>query len=141
MMKSYKNIREIANRIRQGIDEKEYKQQKLYSKARIIVKDHILKKCLWFYKFENIFPKYPTVSPPILIESKQPAQRDGTSVKHTELGSYDFDLEKTLEFHGEEEDMEIGTQANYDGNDDSNLDLHSVISQITKEKQRNERKK
>lgn len=102
-----------------------------------MVKDHILKKCPWFYKFEDIFHKYPTVFPPILIEFEQPAQRDGTSVKHTELRSCDFDLEKTLEFHGEEGDMEIETQANYDDNDNSNLDLHSVFSQITKEKQRN----
>lgn len=100
-----------------------------------------MKKCPWFYEFEDIFHKHPTVSPPILIESEQPARRDGTNVKDTELGGFYFDLEETLEFYGEEGDMEMEAQANHDGDDDSDSDLHSVFSQITRDERRNERKK
>ena len=139
MVKSYKNMREIANRTGWGTDEKEHKQQELHSEAGITVKDHILKKCPWFYEFEDIFHKHPTISPPILIESEKPARRDGTSVKDTELGGFDFDLEETLEFHGEEGDMEA--QVNHNGDDDSDSDLHSVFSQIARDERRNERKK
>lgn len=141
MVKSYKNMREIANRTGWGTDEKEHKQQELHSEAGITVKDHILKKCPWFYEFEDIFHKHPTVSPPILIESDQPARPDGTNVKDTELGGFDFDLEKTLEFYGEERDMKMEAQANHDGDDDSDSDLHSVFSQIARDERRNERKK
>ena len=139
MVKSYKNMRETANRTGWGTQEAEHKQQELNSEEESTVKDHILKKCPWFYEFEDIFHKHPTISPPILIESEQPARRDGVSVNDSELGGFDFDLEKTLEAHGEIEDTELGLSlGNHDGNDNSDSDLRSVFSQIARDERRNE---
>ncbi len=142
MVKSDKNMREIANRTGWGTEEVEHKQQELHSEGESTVKDHILKKCSWFYEFEDIFYKHPTISPSILIESEQPAQRDGTSVNDSELGGFDFDLEEPLELRGEEEDMEMGlSRGNQDGGDDLDSDLHSVFSQIARDERHNERQK
>ncbi|MCJ1347617.1 hypothetical protein MMC31_005845 [Peltigera leucophlebia] len=139
MVKSYKNMRETANRTGWGTEEAEHKQQELNSEAGSTVKDHILKKCPRFYEFEDIFHKHPTISPPILIESEQPARRDGVSVNDSELGGFDFDLEEPLEADGEVEDTEFGLSlGNHDGNDNSDSDLHSVFSQIARDERRNE---
>lgn len=98
------------------------------------VKDHILKKCSWFYKFKDIFHKHLTIFPPILIELEQPTGRDGVSVNDSELRRFDFDLEETLEAHREIEDIELGLSlGNHDGNNNSDFDLYFVFSQITRD--------
>ena len=61
------------------------------------VKDYILKKCPWFYKFEDIFHKHPGINPPLIIKSEQPPKRDGAAVDEDDLRSYDFDLDQDLE--------------------------------------------
>lgn len=134
MLKSYKNIRETANGTGWGTEEAENKQQELNSEAESTAKDHILKKCLWFYEFEEIFHKHPTTAPLILIESGQPARRDGFSVNDSELGGFYYDLEETLEAHGEVEDKELGLSlGNHDGNNNSDSDFHSAFSQIARD--------
>ena len=120
------------------MEEAKHKQQELNSEEGRTVKDHILKKCPWFYEFEDIFHKHPIISPPLLIESEQPARRDGVSVNDSELGGFDFDLEETLEAHGEIEDMELGLSlGNHDGNNNSESDLCFVFSQIARNEQQN----
>ena len=59
-MKSYKNMREITNSTRWDTEEAEHKKQEFNSAVGSTVKDHILKKCPWFYEFEEIFHKHPT---------------------------------------------------------------------------------
>ena len=122
-----------------GTEEAEHKQQELNAEAGSTVKDHILKKCPWLYEFEDIFHKYPTISPPILIESEQPARRDGVSLNNSELGGFGFDLEEILEAHGEVEDTELGlSMGNRDSNDNLDSDLHFGFSQIAWDARRNE---
>ena len=45
MVKSYKNMREIANRTGWSMEEAKHKQQELNLEAGSTVKDHILKNC------------------------------------------------------------------------------------------------
>ena len=98
-------MRKTANRIRWGTQKAKHKQQELNLKEKSIVKDHILKKCLWFCKFEDIFYKHPTISLPILIESEQSMRRDRVSVNDSKLRGFDFDLEKTLKAYRKIEDI------------------------------------
>lgn len=75
--------------------------------ARSTVKDHVLKKCPWFYNFEDIFHKDPTISFPILIKSEKPACRNGANINDSELGGFGLNLEKALETHEKVEDIVI----------------------------------
>lgn len=75
--------------------------------ARSTVKDHILKKCPWFYNFEDIFHKDPTLSFPILIKSEKPACYNGASINDSELRGFGLNLEKALEAHEKVEDIEL----------------------------------
>ncbi len=138
-VKSYKNIRETANCTGWSTEEVKHKQLKLNLEVVRIVKDPILKKCLWFYEFEDIFHKHPTISSSILINSEESAPRDGAYFNDSELKEFDSDLEETLEAHREVEDMELGLSlGNYVENDNSDSDFHSVFSQIARDEQRNE---
>ena len=74
-----------------------------------------------------------------MIKSEKRAQCNRTSVKNTELGALHFDLEETLEFHGEKKDIE--TKDNYNSDNNSDTDLHLVFSQIAQDGRCNERKK
>lgn len=95
------------------------------------VKDHILKKCPWFYKFEDIFHKYPTIAPLVLIESEQPLRCDRVGVNDSKLEGFDLDLEKILEAHREIENIKLRLLlGNHDGNDNLDSDFYSVFSQI-----------
>lgn len=100
-------------------------------KKKSKIKDHILKKCSWFYKFEDIFHKYLTISSSILIDIKQPVCRDGANVNDSEMRGFDSDSEGTLKAHREIEDTELRLSlGNHDGNDNSDSNLPSVFSQI-----------
>ena len=104
-----------------------------------IIKDLLLKKCLWFYEFKDIFYKYPIISPWLLIEWEQPARCDGVSINDSKLGSFNFDLEEILETHEEIKDMELRLLLiNHNGNDNLDSDLHFVFFQIAWDKQQNE---
>ncbi len=117
-VKSYKSMRKTAHCTWWDSEKAKHKQQKQNSKAKSKVKDHILKKCLWFYKFENIFHKHLTISSLILINWNQPARRDGASINDSDLGEFDSDQKKTLEANGEVEDMELRLSLdNHDGKD------------------------
>ena len=139
MAKSYKNMRETANRIGWSMEEAKHKQQELNSEVGNIVKDHILKRCPLFYEFEDIFHRHFIISPPILIESKQPVRHDGATVNYSELGGFHSDLEETFKAHREVEDTELRLSLNnHDDNDNLNYDLGSDPSQSARNEQRNE---
>lgn len=61
------------------------------------VKDYILKKCSWFYKFKNIFHKYAGINLLLIIESRQLLKHDGTAINKNNLKGYDLDFDQDLE--------------------------------------------
>lgn len=100
------------------------------------VKDHILKKCPWFYKFEDIFHTHSGINLPLIIEFGQSLKRDGAAVDEDNLGGYDFNLDQDLkdprqmatrETEGEE-DMGVSFSNLFDLGSNSNSSLHSALS-------------
>lgn len=63
----------------------------------LIVKDHILKKCRWFYEFDDIFYKQSCINPTLIIESGQPPKLNGAAVDDNDLRGYDFNFNQDLE--------------------------------------------
>ena len=100
-----------------------------------MVKDHILKKCPWFYKFKNIFYKHPSINSPLINESRQPPKRDGAAVDEDDQGGYDFNLDQDLEDPRQmatrktegEEDMGISFSNFSDLGSDSDSSLYSAL--------------
>lgn len=149
MIKSYKDMRETADRTGWGTEEINHKKQELSWDCTLTVKDHILKKCPWFYEFEDIFHKHPGINPPLIIESGQPPKRDGAAVNEDDLGGYNFDLDQDLEDPCQmatretkgEEDMGVSFSNLSDLGSDSDSSLHSALSQIARDARQEARKK
>ena len=100
------------------------------------VKDYTLKKCLWFYEFENIFHKYPGINLPLIIEFGQPAKCDGGAMDKDDLRGYDFDVDQDLEDYCQmailetkgEKDISISYSNLSDLGSDFDLSLHFALS-------------
>lgn len=143
-------MRETADRTGWGTEEIHHKEQELSWESSLTVKDHILKKCPWFYEFEDIFHKHPGINPPLIIESGQPPRREGVTIDENDLGGYDFDLDQDLEDPCEtassekekedEEDIDISFSNPSNVASDSDSSLHSVFSQIARDERRKTRK-
>lgn len=58
-----------------------------------MVKDYILKKCLLFYEFEDIFHKHLGINLSLIIEFRQSPKRDGAAIDEKDLEGYDFDFD------------------------------------------------
>lgn len=131
MVKNYKNMRKTINYIGWGTEEAKHKYQELNLEEESMIKDHILKKCLWFYKCEDIFHKYLIISSSILIESEQLAYCNKVNVNDSKLKGFDFDLKETLKNYKEIKDIELGLLlSNHNDNNNLNSDLCFVFSQI-----------
>lgn len=149
MIKSYKDMRETIDRTGWGMEAINHKEQELSWDSTLTVKDHILKKCPWFYEFEDIFHKHPGINPSLIIESGQPPKRDGAAVDENDLGGYDFELDQDLEYPRQmatrktegEEDMGVSFSNLSDLGSDSDSSLHSALSQIARDVRREARKK
>lgn len=97
MIKQYKDLR---RKIEQsgwgtgfdGFDGIPHEYRELKAGSCKIAKEFILKHCVWYYKYEDLFCHHPGVNSPTLIESEQPARCDGQIVN--ELGGYDGDFKK-----------------------------------------------
>lgn len=64
-----------------------------------------------------------------MIESKQPARRNGVSINDNKLKGLNFDLEETLEAYKEIEDMKLRLLLdNHNGNNNLDFGLDSVFS-------------
>lgn len=88
-----------------------------------------LQKWPWFYKFEDIFYKYPTIFPLILIESEQLVRYNGISVNDSKLKEFVFDLKETLKAYKEIKDTKTRLLlGNYNGNDNLDSNLYFVFS-------------
>ena len=74
-----------------GTEAINHKKQKLSWDSILTVKDYTLKKCSWFYKFEDIFYNYLSINPPLIIKFRQPPKRDEAAIKEDNLRGYDFD--------------------------------------------------
>lgn len=62
MIKCYKDMRVTADRTGWGTEEIHHKEQELSWDSSLTVKDHILKKCPWFYEFEISFTNIPALT-------------------------------------------------------------------------------
>lgn len=114
-----------ANHTGWGTEKAKHKEQELNLEEESTVKDLILKKYLWLYKFEDIFYKHLTISPSILIESEQLVCRHGMRVNNSELRGFNFDLGETSKAHGEIKITELGLLLdNYDNNNNSDPDFY-----------------
>lgn len=102
------------------------------------VKDYILKKCSWFYKFKNIFHKHVGINLPLIIESRQPLKCDGAVIDENDLKDYDLDFDQDLEDFYQmaihktkrEEDISVFFANLFDLGSCFNLNLHFALSQI-----------
>lgn len=142
MIKSYKNMRETADRTGWGTEETKHKEQELGWDSTLTVKDHILKKCPWFYDFEDLFHKHPGTNPPLIIESRKPPKRNGAAVEEDDLGGYGFDLDQDLEnprqpatreAEEEEEDMSASSSNLSDLSSDSDSGFRSALHDARRE--------
>ena len=104
MVKAYKDMRMKAEGSGWGTDAATHKENYLATAHGTTVNDYILKKCPWFYEFEDVYHDHPGVNPPIIIESGQPPRRDGKAVDETDLGG--FGAEKNTEVVENAEDVE-----------------------------------
>lgn len=140
-IKYHKDMRETADYIRWDIKKIHHKEQELTWNSFLIVKNHILKKCPGFYKFEDILHKYPSINLSLIIKSGQPPRYKGVIVDKNNLKGYDFDLNlnfkdfcKTTLSEKEKKDkkdIDISFLNSSNIISDSNLSLHSIFSQIT----------
>lgn len=118
-----------------------HKKQELNWDFTLMVKDHILKKYFWFYKFKDIFHKYSDINPFLIIESGQPTKCDGTTVDENYLENYDFDLNKNLEDFYQivtceikgEKDISVFFSNFPNLGSDSNSSIYFALSQITRD--------
>lgn len=94
MIKSDRNMRETIDQMRWGIEEINHKEQKLSWDYILTIKDHILKKCPWFYEFGDIFYKHPSINLFFSIESRQPPKCDKAAIDEDNLEGYNFDLDQ-----------------------------------------------
>ena len=95
------------------------------------IKEFIIKHCAWYYEYKELFSDHPGVNLPALIESEQSIRRNGWVIDDYELGGYDKDLERgskgLSDFHPDGEKNK---------NESDSSSLHSVLSQIAREKRR-----
>lgn len=99
MIKLYENLR---NKIKQsewsdgldGVDGISHEDRKLQIGSYETAKEVILKRCAWYYEYEQLFCDYPGVNPLSLNESDQSTRRGFQVIKDFELGRYDEELEE-----------------------------------------------
>ena len=144
MIKLYKDLR---NTIEQsgwgtgldGVDGISHEDHKLQIGSCKTAKELILKRCAWYYEFEELFRDHPGANPHTIIESEQHTRRDGQIINDLELGRYDKDLEE-----GESSLQDSGGLGDYDqdaeedavGDSDDESDsfsFHSARSQIVRD--------
>lgn len=108
-----------------GPDKIFYEDCKLQTGLFKTTKKFILKRCTWYYEYEDLFSDYPGINPLTFIKSKQPIYCNRQVINGFEIGKYDQDLEcgsKGLKnFHPNEEN---------DEDDFNSSNLHSFLSQI-----------
>lgn len=93
-----------------------------------MVKDYILKKYSWFYKFEDIFYKYSIISLLLLIESKQPIHYNRANINDSELKKFDFNLKETLKTYKEIKNIKLRLLlGNYNNNDNLDFNFYFVF--------------
>ena len=71
MIKTFKETRSLADTTGWGVDPTNHDVVAENTRGETI-KEVILKKCAWYYEFEEIMGDLPTITPPFLIESTQP---------------------------------------------------------------------
>ena len=97
MIKQYKDLRHTIEQSRwstaiDGVDEISHENRELQTGTCKTAKELILKRCPWYYEYEELYCDHPAVNPPAIIESEQPTRRDGQAVNDFELGGYDRNL-------------------------------------------------
>ena len=140
MIKQYKDLRHTIEQSGwgtglNGLDEISHEDRELQTGSSKTAKEFILKRCAWYYEYEDLFSDHPGVNPPALIESEQPIRRNGRVIDDFEIGGYDQDLEcgrkRLNDFYPDRENDE-------DESDSSSL--HSFLLQIAQEKKRSMKK-
>ena len=107
-----------------------HKSQELESGLYKTVKELILKRCVWYYKYEELFCDHPGVNPTAIIESGQPLCRGGHIIDDNELGGYDKDLNPSdFDIPGSSTNPAEQYLIDFSKDSDSSS-LHSVLSQI-----------
>ena len=145
MIKQYKDVRHTIEQPGwgtgiDGVEGISHENRELQTGTCKTAKKLILKRCPWYYEYEELYCDHPAVNPPAIIESEQPTRRDGQAVNDFELGGYDKDLHEgksSLAASGgliDQDGDEHIVQDNEDESDSSSL--HSVLSQIAREDQR-----
>lgn len=91
MIKQYKDLRHTIEQSGwgtglDGLDGTSHEDDELETRSCKTAKEIILKRCAWYYEYEELFCDHPGVNPPALIESEQPILRDGQIVNDSELG-------------------------------------------------------
>ncbi len=143
--KQYKDLRYTIEQSRWGtridrVDGISHENRELQTGSCKTAKEIILKRCPWYYEYEELYCNHPAVNLPAIIESEQPTRRDGQAVNDFELGGYDRNLyeEKWSPaasggLSDQDEDEVIG-QDNEDESDSSSL--HPILLQIAREDRR-----
>ena len=101
MIKQYKDLR---NTIEQsgwgtgldGVNGVAHEDREFQTGSCKTAKELILKRCTWYYEYEELFCHHSGVNPPTLIESEQPTRRGSQTINNSDLGGYDKDLQGEL---------------------------------------------
>lgn len=80
IVKTYKKWRVKAEGSGWGTGQDEHKKYALAEWTQTNVKAPLMSKSSWFYEFESVFHKHPTINPPLIIESGELLYRDGKAV-------------------------------------------------------------
>lgn len=146
MIKQYKDLRATVEQSGwgtglEGSDGISHESRELESGLCKTAKELILRRCAWYYEYEELFCDHPGVNPAAIIESGQPSRREGHTVDDNELGGYDKDLNPS-DFDIPGSSTNPAEQHPTERSEDSDSSsLHSVLSQIARDQRREARKK
>lgn len=86
MVKKYKDVQTMAEGSGWGTDVEVHKEKIM--KDGSTINEHILKKCPWYYEFDDLYKDHPTVNPTLIVESGQLPRRNGQAIAETDLGGF-----------------------------------------------------
>lgn len=80
MIKTYKEWQVKAEGSGWGTGQDEHEGYFLSDGPHDNVKVLLLSKCFWYYDFESVFHRHPTINPPLIIETGELPRRNGKAV-------------------------------------------------------------
>ena len=146
MIKQYKDLRAIVEQSGWGtglerFDSISHESRELESGLYKTVKELIFKRCVWYYKYKELFCNHLGINPIAIIASGQPFCHGGHIVDDNELGGYDKDL-NPFDFDIPGSSTNPVEQHLTDLSKDSDSSsLHFVLSQIAQNQRHEARKK